>query len=240
MFGPAAIWCAAIEAANTIGDLTYAAFACYTMIINLLAAADPLNEVQREAEVALEFAQKAQFGFAIAVIAAQLELIRTLRGLTPIFGALNKDRFDVLEADSRFLENSYPVRPQFLYWVYKLKARFFAGDYASAIEAASRARGALWASLSSVAMAEYHFYSALSLAAFCDFMEAEQRKPHLDTLSAHHRQLALWAEQCPENFESRAALVGADRARLEGRVLDAEQLFRRFDPLGPCQWFHSQ
>ena len=213
------------DAANTIGDLTYAAFACYTMIINLLAAADPLVEVQREAETALEFAQKAQFGFAIGVIAAQLELIRTLRGLTPIFGSLNKERSEELQTERRFLENLHSTRPQFLCWVYKLQARFFAGDYASAIEAASRAQGALWASLSPVAMAEYHFYSALSLAAFCDTREVEQRAPHLADLAAHHRQLSLWAEQCPENFENRAALVGAEFARLEGRVLDAEHLY---------------
>ena len=116
------------EVANTIGDLTYAAFACYTMIINLLAAADPLGEVQREAEAALEFAQKAQFGFAIDVIEMQLELIRTLRGLTPIFGTSNKERRDSLQTGSRFLENSHSVRPQFLCWVYKLQARFFVGD----------------------------------------------------------------------------------------------------------------
>ena len=36
-----------------------------------------------------------------------------------------------------------------------------------------------------------------------------------------------WAENCPENFENRAALVGAEIARLEGRVLEAEQLYEQ-------------
>jgi PAS domain S-box-containing protein len=44
-------------------------------------------------------------------------------------------------------------------------------------------------------------------------------------LLAHHRQLARWAENCPENFESRAALVGAEIARIEDRQLDAESLY---------------
>jgi hypothetical protein len=38
----------------------------------------------------------------------------------------------------------------------------------------------------------------------------------------HHKQLQVWAENCPENFENRAALVGAEIARLEGRELDAD------------------
>ena len=42
------------------------------------------------------------------------------------------------------------------------------------------------------------------------------------SLAAYHGQLELWEENCPENFENRAALVGAEIARIEGRVLDAE------------------
>ena len=37
----------------------------------------------------------------------------------------------------------------------------------------------------------------------------------------------IWAEHCPENFENRAALVGAEIARLEGRVLEAEHLYEQ-------------
>jgi C4-dicarboxylate-specific signal transduction histidine kinase len=35
----------------------------------------------------------------------------------------------------------------------------------------------------------------------------------------------VWAENCPENFANRAALVGAEMARLEGRELDVERLY---------------
>jgi hypothetical protein len=34
-------------------------------------------------------------------------------------------------------------------------------------------------------------------------------------------------ENCPENFENRAALVAAEIARIEGRLLDAEQLYEK-------------
>src|SRR5262249_53706416 len=34
-----------------------------------------------------------------------------------------------------------------------------------------------------------------------------------------------WAVHCPENFANRAALVGAEIARIEGRELDAERLY---------------
>ena len=44
---------------------------------------------------------------------------------------------------------------------------------------------------------------------------------------AHHRQIQIWAEHCPENFGNRAALVGAEIARLEGREIDAERLYEQ-------------
>src|SRR5262249_41069221 len=46
-------------------------------------------------------------------------------------------------------------------------------------------------------------------------------------LKARYRQLELWAEHCPENFENRAALVGAEIARIEGRDLDAMRLYEK-------------
>ena len=52
-------------------------------------------------------------------------------------------------------------------------------------------------------------------------------RQHVEALAAHHRQLAIWAEHCPENFENRAALVGAEIARIEGRELDAERLYEQ-------------
>src|SRR5262249_35568146 len=48
-----------------------------------------------------------------------------------------------------------------------------------------------------------------------------------EALAAHQKQHETWAKNCPENFESRLALVGAEIARIEGRVLEAEQLYER-------------
>src|SRR6202034_4694165 len=76
----------AFGAAIKIGDFTYAAYSGDQLNTNLLAAGDPLAEVEREAHHGLAFAQKMRFGLVIDIIAPQLGLIRTLRGLTPTFG----------------------------------------------------------------------------------------------------------------------------------------------------------
>ncbi|HEY3719905.1 MAG TPA: ATP-binding protein, partial [Roseiarcus sp.] len=217
----------AFEAANKVGDLTYAAYCGNELNTNLLAAGDPLAEAERVAEHGLAFAQKARFGFVIDAIATQLGLIRTLRGSTPRFGSFDDGQFDESRTERRFSENPDLAFVECWYWVRKLQARFLAGDFAPAIEAASRAQRLLWTSPSMFETAEYHFYGALSRAASCDVATAGERRELLKALAAHHEQLRVWAQNCPENFGNRAALVGAEIARLESRELDAERLYEQ-------------
>src|SRR6185503_2209688 len=111
------------------------------------------------------------------------------------------------------------------YWIRKMQARFMAADYGLAVEAALNAQRLLWTSPSFWESAEAHFYGALSHAAGCDAASPDECRQHLEALTAHHRQLREWAENCRENFENRALLVGAEIARVEGRELDAERLY---------------
>jgi PAS domain S-box-containing protein len=210
----------AFEAANQSGDLTCAAYSCSHLNTNLLAAGDPLEEVQGEAERGLAFAQKMRFGAFIDRIGVQLGLVRTLRGLTPTFGRFDDANFDELQIERRFTENPNLAMAECWYWIRKLQARFFAGDYGAALDASLRARRLLWTSLT-FEIAEYHFYSALSRAASFDTATADERQVHQEALAEHQRQLEVWANICPENFENRSALVGAEIARIEGRALDA-------------------
>jgi PAS domain S-box-containing protein len=217
----------AFDAANNIGDLTFAAYSCNNLNTNLLATGDPLGDTQREVENGLDFARKARFGLVIDIITAQLALIRTLRGLTPEFGSFNDERFNESQFEDHLQSDPRLALPECWYWVRKLQARVYANDYASAVEAASKARQLLWTSPSFFEQAEYHFYGALAQAAQCDATSAGERALHLETLAAHHKQLEVWAENCPENFENRATLVAAEIARLEGRELDAERLYEQ-------------
>jgi PAS domain S-box-containing protein len=214
------------EVANKTGDLTFAAYSCNNLNTNLLAAGDPLAEVQREAENGLEFAQKARFGLVIDIIKPQLALIRALRGLTPKFGSSDDGQFDELLFE-RHLASDPAALPECFYWIRKLQARFFAGDYSAAVDASLRAQRLLWTAPSNLETAEFHFYGALSRAASWDSAFPDQRQQHFEALAEHHRQLEIWAEHCPENFENRAALVGAEIARIEGRVLDAMRLYEQ-------------
>jgi PAS domain S-box-containing protein len=217
----------AFEVANGSGDVTFAAFSCASLNTNFLAAGDALAEAQREAEYGLRFAEKARFALQVDIMTPQLGLIRMLRGLTRRFGALDHEEFDELRFERRLSANPAFALPESFYWIRKLQARFFAGDYASAVDAASKARRLRWSPPQLFETAEYEFYAALSHAACWDSAPADQRQQHIEALFTHQNQLEVWAQNCPENFADRAALVGAEIARLQGRELDAERLYEQ-------------
>jgi PAS domain S-box-containing protein len=217
----------AFDAANKIGDLTFAAYSCNNLNTNLLATGDPLVDAQREAEHGLEFARKARFGLVIDIITVQLGLIRTLRGQTPKFGSFNDERFDESRFEHHLQTDSRLALPECWYWIRKLQARVYANDYASAIEAASKAQQLLWTSPSFFEVAEYHFYGAIARAGQCEAASADEQPQHLEALATHYKQIQVWAENCPENFSNRAALVAAEIARLEGRESDAMRLYEQ-------------
>ncbi len=215
----------AFEVANKNGDLTFSAYSCHALSTNFLAVGDPLTEVQRQTEHGFAFAEKTRFRVVIDLIAIQLALIRNLQGLTLKFGCFDDARFDEIAIEHRLAANPDLARAEFSYWTRKLQARFLAGDYASAANAALRAQSLLWIARYAVEAAEYLFYSALSRAALCDTAATDQG--HVVALGEHHRQLEVWAANCPDNFENRAALVGAEIARIDGRGADAMRLYEQ-------------
>src|SRR5262249_43054145 len=113
------------------------------------------------------------------------------------------------------------------YWVRKLQARYFAGNYSAALDAARHAQRKLWTSPSQFETAELSFYGALAHAASWHTPSASEQPGHRDALTADHAELEIWAADWREHFEHRAALVGAETAWIEGRMLDAEELYER-------------
>jgi predicted ATPase/signal transduction histidine kinase/GAF domain-containing protein len=215
----------AFDVAYRTGDLTFSAYSWHELITNYLTVGDPLSEVQAEAEKGLSFVKKAGFGLVAENCWAQLGLIRTLRGLTSTFGSFDAGDYNESDTEHRLASNPLLALAEFFYWTRKVQARFFAGDYPSAVEASRKAHQLLWPAASQVETGDFRFYAALAHAAAWNSASSEERQKHFVVLNDHHRQLEVWALHCPANFETKTALVGAEIARIEGRILDAEHFY---------------
>ena len=212
----------AADEANKVGDLPYLSYSYIYRVANSLALGNPLGEVEQEILDAIDF------GFPF-ITSSYLCLVRSLRGLSFEFIADDGKIFD----EERFVQymeaNPDQKRGTYSYWLGKLQSFVLSEDYLSAIGAATKARDLDWTALTDFDQADYQFYAALAHAGLANAAKAARAgdQVHLEALAAHHRKLQTWARHCPENFENRAALIGAEIARLEGRDLEAQRLYQQ-------------
>ena len=76
------------------GDLTYACYAMYIFVTDLVVRNDPLETVWRESEMALDFVRKAGFRDVADIIRSQQRFIVTMRGRTANFSTFSDAQFD--------------------------------------------------------------------------------------------------------------------------------------------------
>jgi PAS domain S-box-containing protein len=102
---------------------------------------------------------------------------------------------------------------------------FHFGRYDEALEAAAVATEALRSTVSLLLVATHHFYLALTQAALYPRASAARQHAFRQTLGEELRQHRRWADECPENFENRYALLAAEVARIDGQDLEAMHFY---------------
>jgi PAS domain S-box-containing protein len=218
----------ALDEATKNGDLAYIGYCHSNIVGNMISSGDTLTDVDYVATEGLDFARRSGSRIAASYIIGQLRLIRSLRGLPCDFRTFDGNEFEEETFERRLGEAPNPAIVADLYWSRRMQAHVFMGDYAAALEAAARLQTLFLQPLPNLEGADYHFYAALAHAGSLDADPSympEQTLLHLEALRAHHRQLRDWADNRPVNFESRAALVGAELARSEGREREGELLY---------------
>jgi PAS domain S-box-containing protein len=217
---------AAHRAAVEGGDPTIGCYTCNHTVTDLLLQGRHLDEVWTETERGLEFATRAKFRDVVDVIIAQQRFIDAMRGHTEGFSTFSAAGFDETAFEAGLTEDRMSTMVCW-YWIIKLQARYLSGDHAAALDAARKAEALLWSSDGHIQLLDYHFYTALATVAAWSTTRPEEQGGAREALAAHLKQLAEWAENGAVTFRDRHALLQAEIARLDGRVLEAEQLYEQ-------------
>ena len=91
---------------TSVSRLTYIHFSLMT---DMIASGDPLDQVHEEGKRGFDFASKARFGLIVDVMTGHLLFIRAMRGLTPRFGSFDDAQFDFF---SRTLSGTKEQQPR--------------------------------------------------------------------------------------------------------------------------------
>ena len=206
------------------GDLTYACYGMYHIVILLLLRNDPLDAVWRESEIALDFVHKSKFRDMEDIIVPQQRFIAAMQGRTASLSTFNDAQSDEAAFEEQLTGDRMPTMNCW-YWIVKAKARFLSSDHAEALVAADKAKALLWSSTAHFPLIDYFYYAALTLTALYQNAPADAQSGWRERLTSYQEQLREWAENYPPTFRDKHALVSAEIARIEGRELDAERLF---------------
>jgi GAF domain-containing protein len=227
---------AGFRAAIETGDLAYACLGLYLYVPYFLLRNDRLDLVWRESEMALDFTRKAKFGDVADIIMSQQRFIATTQGRTATFSTFSDAQFDEATFEAQLTGNRNPMLIS-SYWILKLEARFFSGDYAEALAAGDKTKQLLWASTPQIPVLDYFYYAALTMAARYETGSADQQAAWRELLRVHREQLGEWAENYPPTFNDKHTLVLAEIARIEKRDAHALGLYEQAIDLAHQQGF---
>jgi len=216
---------AAFDAAVETGDVPVACFSANHTLMGMILRGNPLSEVHREAERALDFVRRAGYRDVYDMIVAVERFVQTMRGRTRHLSTYDDDRFSEAKFESELARDRMPTL-LFYYYVVKLMARSLSGDYEAAFAAGDKSKAVLWAGLFSAQGQCFHLHHALSLAAVFDELSPERQKEALEALAAHREQLREPAENYPPTFHGPYALVSAEIARITGQN---DEAMRRYE-----------
>jgi PAS domain S-box-containing protein len=193
------------------GDLLWAVHSTTERTLLLLAAGEPLEDLQREVERGLDFARRVKFEEFADTHHILARVIQKLRGPTS------------REEETSFDEavgSTWSNHSRCVSLMIQLQTLCVFEAYEAALDVSARIQSG-WAVRGIPFSSTFHFYDALTLAALYDKASPSTKPAYLARMRAHERSYCTWAASCRSNFAAHHVLIRAEIARVERRNDDA-------------------
>ncbi len=207
---------------NGDGAVTIAAVG--RIVEDRLSLGHRLVEVEQECTTYRDLSRKMGVPDQVYILHAILRFVQRLRGVAPAAATTSGEDLDE-EARQAALTPGHLPMLYCWYWLAQMQSNFMFGEYTQAREAGNLGAKYLWSPSGLFQNMEYHLYRALTLAALFEHAEPEARREYLEAIQQHQRQLAEWAQACPQNFLAPERIVAAELARITGRSEEASCLY---------------
>ncbi|MBD2000556.1 AAA family ATPase, partial [Leptolyngbya sp. FACHB-541] len=113
------------------------------------------------------------------------------------------------------------------FYLNKLILCYLFGEYEQAAKTATLAEPYLSAATSLFSVALFHFYDSLIVLSLWANASSSEKAPWLNRVNANQEKMQKWAEHAPMNCLHKYHLVKAEKARVLGQFLEAEEFYER-------------
>ncbi|WP_282423068.1 ATP-binding sensor histidine kinase [Polyangium sp. 15x6] len=216
----------AFQACLEVGDLVYAGFLAFETVWQVVEKGDPLDEVLQVSKKYAAFARQSHNVPVYETIRLERQFVACLKGATQGPSSFDDAAFHEAACLAAISRATFGCGIVF-HDIMKQITAFLYGRHAESLSFAARAATNLGAAMAMPIEATHHFFHALTMVQLLPDAPAGERGEFARRIGDVQQKLALWAENCPENYFNRYALVSAEIARVEGRDLDAMRLYEQ-------------
>lgn len=207
-----------------VGDLVYAGHLAFLTVWQAIERGVPLAEARTMATRNAEFARQSHIDAVWQTIELEQQFVASLQGRTSDPLKFDAAGFDEGAALAGIEKSSFGCGIVF-HRIMKQILSFLYGRHAEALDAARLAEPMLGAARATPIEATHHFFYALTLTALYPSAPLHEQAQFASLLEGELKKLKLWADNCPQNYHNRYALVLAEIARIEGRPAQAMDLY---------------
>ncbi|AKU93819.1 Signal transduction histidine kinase CheA [Labilithrix luteola] len=214
-----------------VGDLAYAGYLAFLGIWQRFENGDTLDGVLEEAAKFAAFARQTNNDAIYQTICLEQQFIASLQGTTDDPLGMQDASFDEAASIAVVSKATFGTGIAF-YHVMKTVLAFHQGRFDEALRAADAAKPFVATIMALAIEATYHFYEGLATAALLSNAVADERQSLVQVVADKASKFARWAALCPATFDARHSLLLAEIARVEGRHLEAMDLYEAACRLG--------
>ena len=217
----------AYKAGMEIGDYVYSSFSAMSIArVSLSYGHDNLHDLQNEIENSLLFLKRIKNFPAVERQELNHHVVLNLLGLTKNSLSFNSDIFD----ENRFLEKMRSINYGTgigLFYLYKAETCYLFHEYSAALDYSEEAIRDIPFMANMMQESDCIMFNSLILTAMYPSAGIELKNSRLETIKKNQARMAMWRENCAENFTCRYLLVEAETARITGDYIRAAGLYEQ-------------
>lgn len=205
-------------------DLIYAVYFTIMLLKVSFNIGNNLDEVvdygRKNQAFGLKYKQVLAFAFGDPTLMTAL----ALQGKTESPTSFNTSDFKEEEHVKKYSAFGPPMA---YYYLRKFQLYYLFGEYQKCLDVFPDLEKYFPNMPTHIAYVEYYFYKALLYLSLEPATKAEEKKEREEKFNEAYNFLKVWAEQFEDNFLNLFLLVEAEKARVEGKYFEAEQLFEQ-------------